>query len=227
MATDDTTDPTASGASTDPSSNGTSAPEAKLYTKAEHTATIAREVAKERLQRETIQRERDELAAKVAEADAAREQAELAKLSATEREKRQRESETTTLKAERDAAKAEAVRERTARHGTAIAHAASRKVASVAASLSHPGLATDFEREVAAHAVVQVDASGVESVAWQHAPGDVVPFEEGFKAHEAAGHFARFMRVATGSGAQHGSGGGVGGARASNLVDALVNAQRR
>ena len=216
--------PGKAGDTKDPSSNGTAE---RTYTKAEHTATIAREVAKERAQREAIARERDELAAKVAEADKAREEAETAKLSATEREKRQRESETNALKATVEAAKAEAAKERNARHGLAVSHAASRKVAAVAVSLSHPGLAVDYEREITRFLVVQPNAAGVEEVMWQHGPGDVVPFDEGFKQHEATGAFARFQRVAGGSGGQHGAGAGSGGPMPTTLVDAMLQSARR
>ena len=59
------------------------------------------------------------------------------------------------------------------------------------------------------------------------AEDDVEPFEEGFKKWEAAGSLNRFMRQATGSGAQHGSGSGGGGAMPSNLVDALAEGARR
>jgi len=104
-----------------------------------------------------------------------------------------------------------------ARHALRVEQAAARKVSTVAAQLSHPGLALDYEREIASHLVVQLDDRGAEYVAWQHAPGDTVPLEEGFKAFEESGSLARFYRQATGSGAQHGSGASGGRASIAHL----------
>ncbi len=211
MAIDDTTDPTASGASADPSSSGTAPTGEKLYTKAEHTATIQRETAKERAARLEVERQRDELAAKLSEYETKAREAEEAKLNASQRAELERKREREALTAERETWKATAEKERSLRHGALLDEAATRKTSAIASRFSHSDLTKDAARDVRAHLVVQADASGVESVVWQHAPGDTVPLEEGFKAYEESGALSRFYRVATGSGAQHGAGSPAGG----------------
>lgn len=227
MADETNTDPTASGASQDPSSNGTAPTGEKLYTKAEHTATIQRETAKERAARLEVERQRDELAAKLLEYEAKAREAEDAKLTATQRQELERKREREKLEAERETWKATAEKERALRHGALTTEAATRLVSSLASRLSHADLAKDAARDLRAHVVVQTDAAGNEAVVWQHAPGDTVPLEEGFKAYEASGALARFYRVATGSGAQHGSGATGGGPMPATLVEALAAAQKQ
>lgn len=210
MAIDDTTDPTASGASADPSSSGAPVGE-KFYTKAEHTATILRETAKERAARVAIEQQLADTNAKLAEYETKAREAEEAKLNASQRAELERKREREKLEAERETWKATAEKERALRHGALLDEAATRKTSAIASRLSHSDLTKDAARDVRAHLVVQADASGVESVVWQHAPGDTVPLEEGFKAYEESGALSRFYRVATGSGAQHGAGSPAGG----------------
>lgn len=216
MAIDDPTDPPVAGASTDPSSSATT--EAKLYTKSEHTATIQRETAKERAARLDVERQRDELAAKLSEYETKAREAEEAKLSAAQRAELERKRAVDALTAERETWKATAEKERTLRHGALTTEASTRLVASVSAGFSHPELTKDAARAVREHVVVQADAQGNDAVVWQHAPGDTVPLEEGFKAFIDAGSLARFNRVATGSGAQHGAGAAGGRATFAGLT---------
>ncbi len=226
MAIDDTTDPTASGASADPSSSGAPVGE-KFYTKAEHTATILRETAKERAARVAIEQQLADANAKLAEYETKAREAEEAKLNASQRAELERKREREKLEAERETWKATAEKERALRHGALTTEAATRLVSSLASRLSHADLAKDAARDLRAHVVVQTDAAGNEAVVWQHAPGDTVPLEEGFKAYEASGALARFYRVATGSGAQHGSGATGGGPMPATLVEALAAAQKQ
>ncbi len=220
------TDPTASGASTDPSSNGTTPPAPKLYTKEEHTATIQRETAKERAARAAVEQQLADREAKLAEYEAKAREAEEAKLNATQRAELERRREREKLEAERETWKATAEKERTLRHGALTTEASTRLIAATAAQFWSADLARDAARDVREHVVVQPDAQDNDVVAWQHAPGDVVPLEEGFKAFVAAGSLARFMRVEGGSGARHGSGAGGGGPKPTSLADALLQQQQ-
>jgi len=201
---DSITDPPGAGASPDPSVTGTAA--AATYTKDDLTRITGREVAKERATAATYQRERDELAARLADLEAKAHEAEEAKLSVTQRAENDRKRERATLEAERETWKATATKERGLRHDALTGEAATRVVSSLASRFSHSDLARDAARDIRAHLVVQADESGAESVVWQHAPGDTVPLTEGFKAFEASGSLARFYRVESGSGARHGAG---------------------
>jgi len=200
---DTITDPPGAGASTDPSVTGTAT---VTYTKDDLTRITAREVAKERAVASTLQRERDEATARLAELEAKAHEAEEAKLSAAQRAENERRREREKLEAERETWKATATKERGLRHDALTGEAATRVVSSLASRFSHADLARDAARDIRAHLVVQADGEGVEAVVWQHGPGDTVPLSEGFKAFEASGSLARFYRVEGGSGARHGAG---------------------
>lgn len=219
------TDPTASGASTDPSSSATP-PAAKLYTKEEHTATIQRETAKERAARTAVEQQLADASAKLAEYETKAREAEEAKLNASQRAELERKREREALTAERETWKATAEKERSLRHGALTTEASTRLIASTAGQFWNTDLARDAARDVREHVVVQPDAQGNDVVVWQHAPGDTVPLEEGFKAFVAAGSLTRFQRVEGGSGARHGSGAAGGGPKPATLADALFQQQQ-
>ena len=58
------------------------------------------------------------------------------------------------------------------------------------------------------------------------APGDNEPLESGFPKFRDA-NLTAFLKVAGGSGGQHGAGAGSGGPMPTTLVDAMLQSARR
>ena len=168
-------------------------------------------------------------AQELAELRAEKQKADEAKLSAAERATREQQRRDEATAKERADLTARAERAERRRIDEKRSTIASRKASTLAARLSSPELAEDVAEKIAHRIVVRDDGKGGDLVLFRmsDAEDDVEPFEEGFKKWEAAGSLNRFMRQATGSGAQHGSGSGGGGAMPSNLVDALAEGARR
>lgn len=214
MAIDDTTDPTASGDTTaNPDSNG-SAPkpaDAPVYTKADLTAKIAREVAKEREGRASLEQ-------RLAALEEEKRTAEEAKLSASQRQELELKRERERVAAQIATLTAQAATERTKRHEVLRAGEAAALASTIAAQVANPGLLPHVRRSIAERLVVEVGADGTERVVIRMgAEGDNEPLESGFAKFRDE-HLTAFLKVATGSGAQHGAGGSSAGGRAAMLA---------
>lgn len=209
MADDITTDPPVAGDSNaNPDSNGSPAKPAPaaVYTKDDLTRIVAREVAK-------ATAGRSELEQRLAAIESEKAAAEEAKLSATQRAELERKREREGYEAKVNALTAQATTERAKRHEVLRAGKAASLASTMAAQLANAGLLPHVERSIAERLVVEVGDDGAERVVIQlGAPGDVEPLESGFAKFRDA-HLTAFLKVATGSGAQHGA--GAPGGRAS------------
>lgn len=159
------------------------------------------------------QKERDELAQKLAEYETKAREAEEAKLSATQRaelaQKREREEWAKKLE-ERDTA---AKRERTMRHETLRSQKAASLAGSVAQRLYSDKALPFVEQTIASRLVIEVGDDGAERVVLRMgAPGDHEPLETGWPKLLDAEIGPAFFRQQEGTGASHGR-GGAGNAR--------------
>lgn len=205
-----------------PSSNGSDVE--KTLPQSKVNEIVAKEKAAVARSYEEKLKALDATAAELAELRAEKQKAEEAKLSAADREKRERERRDEAIAKERAELTARADRAERRRIEEKRSVLATRKAATLAGRLSSPELAEDVAEKIAHRIVVRDDGKGGDAVFFRmsDAEDDLEPFEEGFKKWEAAGSLTRFMRVEGGSGARHGGGAGGSGARASNLVDALL-----
>lgn len=197
--TDTSTNETQSGMG----DNAAPKPAEKTYTKTEHTAKI-KEVET------ALTRERDALAAKLAEYEAEKAKAEEAKMSAEQRRAAEAKRERDKLDAELNGYKTAAAQERAKRHEVMRAGKASSLAATIAADIANPGLVPYVERAIADRVVVVDDGHGNETLMLRMgAEGDNEAVETAFPKLRDT-ELKAFFRTATGSGAQHGA-GGIGG----------------
>ena len=216
MAIDDTTDPTGTSGDTtgNTDSNGSATKataEAPVYTKTELTSKIAREVAKEREARASLEQ-------RLAAIEEEKRVAEEAKLSAADRAKREQERAAAAIAAQIAGLTQERDRERTQRHEVLRAGKAASLASTIAAQVANPGLLPHVERSIAERLVVERDAEGRERVVMRMgAEGDNEPLESAFPKFRDE-HLAPFFKVATGSGAQHGAGAAGGRAPFAGLA---------
>lgn len=214
MGIDDTiTDPPVAGdPSANPDSNGSATkPEvAPVYTKDDLTRIVAREVAK-------VTAGRSELEQRLAAIEEEKRAAEEAKLSATQRAELERKREREAAAAQIATLTAQAAGERTKRHEVLRAGKAASLASTIAAQVANPGLLPHVERSIAERLVVEVGADGNERVVIRlGADGDNEPLESGFPKFRDE-HLMAFLKVATGSGAQHGAGAAGGRAAFAGL----------
>ena len=126
----------------------------------------------------------------------------------------------------------QAATERTKRHEVLRAGKAASLASTLAAQVANPGLLPHVERSIAERLVVEVGEDGAERVVIQlGAPGDVEPLETGFAKFRDA-QLTAFLKVASGSGAQHGAGAAGGRATFAHLspTDKMIvglNAKQR
>lgn len=185
--------------------------DAPVYTKAQLTEKIAREVAR-------AAQERDALAAKLAEYEAERQKAEEAKLSAAQRAELEQKREREKTAAEIAALKNAAAAERTKRHEVLRAGRAASLASTFAASLWTPDLLPHVENAIASRLVIADDGKGGEVVMVQMgAPGDNEPIETALPKLREEPLFKSFLRINGGSGAQHGAAGAKGPDRWASL----------
>lgn len=197
--------------------NAAQKPAEKTYTKTEHTAKI-KEVEL------TLTRERDALKARLDEIEAERVKAEEAKLSATQRAELDRKREQEKTAAQIKALETAAATERAKRHEVLKRGKAASLAASMATQVWTPDMLPHVERAIAERLVVDVDASGNETLSLRMgAEGDNEPADAAWTKFRDA-ELRAFLKVASGSGAQHG-GGGVGGAprKYANIHEALTD----
>jgi len=225
MADETNTDQTGTSGDTtgNADSNGstqTAAKPAPVYTKDDLTRIVAREVAK-------ATAGRAELEQRLAAIEEEKRIAEEAKLSATQRAELTTKRERETWEQKLAAAEKAAATERALRHDTLRSGKAAQLAAKIAAQLANPGLLPHVEAVIASRLVVEsVEGGGEHVVIRMGAEGDNEPLESGFPKFRDE-HLAPFFKVATGSGAQHGSGATGGGPMPTNIVDALREAAIR
>lgn len=200
--TDTTTNDTAANAGGDNAAAQVAKPaDAPVYTKAQLTEKIAREVAR-------VAQERDAHAAKLAEYEAEKEQERVAKLSATQRaeEERKRAEKATAEKIA--ALESRATQERAKRHETMRSHRAASVASTLVPHLWTPALAPEVERVIAERLVVVDDGKGGETVLVRMgAEGDNEPIETALPKLREDPRIASYFKINGGSGAQHGGGG--------------------
>ena len=190
---------------------GAKTADAPVYTKAQLTEKIAREVAR-------VAQERDAQAAKLAEYEAERAKAEEAKLSATQRAELERKRAEEKTAAEIATLKSAAAAERTKRHEVLRQGRAASLAAQLAAQVWTPDLMPHVESAIAQRLVVVDDGKGGESVMLRMgAEGDNEPLETGFAKLREEPQFKGFIRINGGSGAQHGAAGAKGSDRWTSL----------
>jgi hypothetical protein len=220
---DETLDPPGNAGDTNgnPDSSGsTAATPVKAYTKDEHTAAIKREVGK-------VLAEKAALEQRLAAIEEEKRLTEEAKLSATQRADLERKREREATEAKIAALTQQATTERTKRHEVLRQGRAASLASTLAAQLANAGLLPHVERTIAERLVVEADEHGNERVVIQMgAPGDNEPLESGFPKFRDA-NLTAFLKVAGGSGGQHGAGAGSGGPMPTTLVDAMLQSARR
>jgi len=207
-----------------PPGTGTSAPAGegtpKTFTQAEVQAIAAKEARTAKAAAAAAQQERDALSAKLAEYEAKAREAEEAKLSATERAKRDAEREKAATEKRIADAEARAARAESARVDTHLGYQAQARVASIAAKLFNAELAPDVAETVKrALSIHRDDATGAETVMIQlgTATGDTEPLTDATWAKFCDARLARYFGTAGGSGAAHGRGAGAGANAYQNL----------
>lgn len=223
---DENTDPQVAGDTTgNPDSNSSAPAPAKAYTKDEHTAAIKREVGK-------VLAEKSALETRLAEFEAKAREAEEAKLSATQRADLERKREREAAEAKIATLTQQATTERSKRHEVLRQGRAASLASTLAAQLANAGLLPHVERSIAERLIVETDETGAERVVIQMgAPGDNEPLESGFPKFRDA-HLTAFLKVAGGSGGQHGAGAAGGRATFAHLnpndkIVAGLNALKR
>ncbi len=220
---DETLDPPGNAGDTNgtPDSNGSTLPKPVLtHTKEDLTRIVTREVAKEREQRVALERKLEAI-------EEEKRLTEEAKLSATQRADLERKREREATEAKIAALTQQATTERTKRHEVLRQGRAASLASTLAAQLANAGLLPHVERTIAERLVVEADEHGNERVVIQMgAPGDNEPLESGFPKFRDA-NLTAFLKVAGGSGGQHGAGAGSGGPMPTTLVDAMLQSARR
>lgn len=220
---DETLDPPGNAGDTNgnPDSNGSAPPKPVLtHTKEDLTRIVSREVAKEREQRVALEQ-------RLAAIEEEKRVAEEAKLSATQRADLERKREREATEAKIATLTQQAANERARRHAVLREGRAASLASTLAAQIANPGLVPHVERAIAERLVVEADEHGNERVVIQMgAPGDNEPLESGFPKFRDA-NLTAFLKVAGGSGGQHGAGAGSGGPMPTTLVDAMLQSARR
>jgi hypothetical protein len=211
MADDNTDPPVAGDTSANPDSSGSPAkPAAAVYTKDDLTRIVAREVAK-------ASAGRSELEQRLTAIEEEKRAAEEAKLSMAQRADLERKREREAAAAQIAALTARADGERAKRHDVLRAGRAASLASTIASQVANPGLLPHVERAITERLVVEVDEDGTERVVMRMgANGDNEPLESGFTKFRDE-HLTPFLKVATGSGAQHGSGASGGRASIAHL----------
>ena len=213
MAIDETTDPPGNAGDTNgnPDSSGSTPPKPVLtHTKEDLTRIVTREVAKEREQRVALEQ-------RLAAIEEEKRLAEEAKLSATQRADLERKREREATEAKIATLTQQATTERAKRHEVLRQGRAASLASTMAAQLANAGLLPHVERSIAERLIVETDEHGVERVVIQMgAPGDNEPLESGFPKFRDA-HLTAFLKVAGGSGGQHGAGAAGGRATFAGL----------
>jgi hypothetical protein len=211
MADDNTDPPVAGDTSANPDSNGSPAkPAAAVYTKDDLTRIVAREVAK-------ASAGRSELEQRLTAIEEEKRATEEAKLSMAQRADLERKREREAAAAQIAALTARADGERAKRHDVLRAGRAASLASTIASQVANPGLLPHVERAITERLVVEVDEDGTERVVMRMgANGDNEPLESGFTKFRDE-HLTPFLKVATGSGAQHGSGASGGRASIAHL----------
>lgn len=183
----------------------------RMLPQSEVNAIAARERRAAEAKALAAQKERDELAAKVAEFEQKQREAEEAKLSAAQRQELERKRERETWETKLKDAETRAARERELRHRTLREREASRLAATTAQQLYSDKALSRVEREVMDRLVV-VEREGVEHVEFQMgAPGDNEPVETAWPKYRDAEIAPAFFRQQQGTGANHGRGTGRNG----------------
>lgn len=201
-----------------PSSNGSDASAEKILPQSKVNEIVAKEKAAVARSYEEKLKAYEATAQELAELRAEKQKADDAKMSAADREKRERERRDEAIAKERAELTARAERAERRRVDEKRAVLATRKASLLAGKLSSPELAEDVAEKVAGRIVIRDDGKGGDAIFFRMSESeeDLEPFEEGFKKWEAAGSLARFMRVEGGSGARHGSGAGGATRRTGN-----------
>lgn len=222
------TGPTPTGGAKDPGAGGGQEPPPKGDPPKEKTFTQAEldQIVQKRLRDLAgAVTQRDELAAKVAEYEKKAQEAEEAKLSATQRaelaQKREREEWAKKLE-ERDAA---AKRERTMRHETLRSQKATSLTATLATKLYSERALPFVEQLLAQRLVVEDDGKGGERLMLRmgSAAADLEPVETGWPKLVDTELAPAFFKAQGGSGAQHGTGGSAGkGALPTDPTDRIA-----